>query len=178
MASRARDSPSPETSDARPPHPRGYSLSIRLFAGDSSGRVRWAGIGVPQATTGTLRERLVSLQEQIISLTTASNLMKILAIEKEIPGVTDDDCRTLLKAEARRAWALYEQGILREMYFRRDHPTAILVLECTSLEEAQSVLGTLPLVRSGLIDFDVIPLAPYPGFGRLFQQETTEDPST
>ncbi len=67
---------------------------------------------MPQETTGTLRERLVSFQEHIVPSTTATNLMKILAIEKVIPGVTDDDCRPLLKAEARQAWVLYEEGIL------------------------------------------------------------------
>jgi len=30
------------------------------------------------------------------------------------------------------------------------------------------LLATLPLVQARLIAFDIIPLAPYPGFGRLF----------
>jgi hypothetical protein len=30
-------------------------------------------------------------------------------------------------------------------------------------------LATLPLVSQGLIDFDLIPLRPYPGFARLFK---------
>jgi hypothetical protein len=32
-------------------------------------------------------------------------------------------------------------------------------------------LETLPLVKAGLITFDVIPLKAYPGFARLFNHE-------
>jgi hypothetical protein len=42
------------------------------------------------------------------------------------------------------------------------------VLECASLDEAQEILDTLPLVRDRLIEFELIPLVPYPGFERLF----------
>ena len=34
-----------------------------------------------------------------------------------------------------------------------------------------SILATLPLVQEGLITFELIPLAPYPGFARLFEQD-------
>jgi hypothetical protein len=43
-----------------------------------------------------------------------------------------------------------------------------LILECRDADEAHQVLSRLPLVRAGLIAFDVIPLIPYPGFSRLF----------
>jgi hypothetical protein len=32
-------------------------------------------------------------------------------------------------------------------------------------------LSELPLMRAGLIDFQVIPLVAYPGFARLFAQK-------
>lgn len=95
--------------------------------------------------------------------------MKIIAMEKEAPGTSAEQFSPFLKAEARRAWELYLSGTLREFYFRADRHEAVLVLECASLEEAQQVLGTLPLVQQGLISFELIPLAPYPGFGRLFE---------
>jgi hypothetical protein len=94
--------------------------------------------------------------------------MKILAIEREVPGVTADQFQPHLEAEAEMVWDLYQVGTLREFYFRRDQTTAVLVLEHASVEDAQQVLDTLPLVREGLIAFDVIPLRPYPGFARLF----------
>lgn len=94
--------------------------------------------------------------------------MRILAIEKEVPGVTDEQFQPHLKAEAFRAWELYQAGVIRELYFRADRPDAVLVLECASVEAASEALSTLPLVKAGLIAFDLIPLKPYPGFARLF----------
>ena len=42
------------------------------------------------------------------------------------------------------------------------------MMECDSVEEAKKALGTLPLVKAGLISFELTPLVPYPGFARLF----------
>ena len=94
--------------------------------------------------------------------------MKILAIEQEVPGHTDTDFAPHLQAEARHVWTLYQQGVIRELYFHRDAHVAVLVLECESAAEAARILDTLPLVMAGLISFQVIPLVPYDGFSRLF----------
>ncbi len=95
--------------------------------------------------------------------------MKILAIEKEMPGVTEDQFRPHLKAEAARVWKLVQAGQIRELYFRQDRSSAVLMLECEDAKEAGRILNSLPLVTLGLIDFDIIPLVPYPGFARLFE---------
>ena len=98
--------------------------------------------------------------------------MKILALEKEVSGVTEDQfTEEILEAEARKAWELYQSGILRECYFTADTHEAVLLLECEGTDEARRYLSELPLVRAGLIDFDVKPLKPYPGFARLFRDD-------
>jgi muconolactone delta-isomerase len=94
--------------------------------------------------------------------------MKMIAIEKELPGANKADFVPLLKREAARAWELYRAGIIRELYFRADRTEAVLVLECGTIDEANQALSSLPLVQNGLIAFEVIPLTPYPGFERLF----------
>jgi hypothetical protein len=94
--------------------------------------------------------------------------MKFLALEHETPGTMAEQFRPHLKAEAARAWELYQADVIRELYFRADEHSAVLVLECASMDEARVALGTLPLVQAGLITFEVIPLVPYPGFARLF----------
>ena len=94
--------------------------------------------------------------------------MKILALEKELPGAGPERFAPLLKDEARRVWELTQSGALREVYFRADRQSAVFVLECAGVEEAQGLLAGLPLVAAGLIEFDLIPLVPYPGFARLF----------
>jgi hypothetical protein len=96
--------------------------------------------------------------------------MKILALEQELPGATPEAFQQHAQAEARRAWELYQAGLIRELYFRVDQSTAVLVLECDSINEAAMVLAELPFVRAGLITFELIPLTAYPGFARLFQK--------
>jgi hypothetical protein len=95
--------------------------------------------------------------------------MRILAIEKDVPGVSDERFTpALLKAEATRAWELYQRGTFCELYFRQDREEAVLVLECKDLQEASRIIESLPLVKNHLITFELIPLRPYPGFARLF----------
>ena len=94
--------------------------------------------------------------------------MKILAIERDLPGIDTAAMLPLLQAEASRAYDLVQAGVFREIYFCADRPSAVLILECANVEEAEQVLATLPLVQAGFIAFDILPLAPYPGFARLF----------
>ena len=94
--------------------------------------------------------------------------MKLLALEKELPGAAAEAFQPLLKAEARRVWELQQSGALREIYFHADQHTAVLVLECPSVEEARRLLASLPLAAAKLIEFEIVPLAPYDGLARLF----------
>ena len=94
--------------------------------------------------------------------------MKILAIEHEEPSAGAGAFQPYLKPEAARLWELHQAGIVRELYFRQDRSEAVLVLECTSLEQAADALASLPLVAAKLISFELIPLRAYPGFSRLF----------
>lgn len=96
--------------------------------------------------------------------------MKILAIEKELPGATAEGFAPLLKAEAAHAWELYQAGVIRELYFHQEQHVAVLVLECPDLAAAREALAGLPLVQAGLIEFELLPLVPYTGFSRLFEK--------
>ncbi len=97
--------------------------------------------------------------------------MKFLALEREQNGLTAADFAPHLRAEAARAWELTRQGIFRELYFDDRHHTAVIMLECADAGAAQQVLNSLPLVAAGLITFELIPLAPYDGFARLFEPD-------
>ena len=94
--------------------------------------------------------------------------MKILAIEKEMPGVADSDYKPWLEPEARKAWELHQEGLIRELYFTDEH-CAVLVLEVRDKTHAREIIGQLPLVKQKLIDFDLLALTAYPGFARLFK---------
>jgi len=95
--------------------------------------------------------------------------VKILAIEKELPGAAPGSFKPHLKAEAGRVLELYNSGVIREFYFDEDRHRAVLILECANAVETRAVLASLPLVRERLIDFDIFPLSPYTGFERLFE---------
>jgi muconolactone delta-isomerase len=95
--------------------------------------------------------------------------LKILAVEKEVEGVTEDQYKPYLKNEAKRVWELVQSGTIREIYFTEDDHCAIIILECKNAEEAKSILNTLPLVNKKLISFEIKPLVPYDGFARLFE---------
>jgi hypothetical protein len=97
--------------------------------------------------------------------------LKILAIEHEGPGATAGQFQAHSHDEALATWRLYQANIIRELYFQADQTTAVLILECEDTAEAESVLATLPLVKAGLITFELMPLIPYPGFARLFAAE-------
>lgn len=96
--------------------------------------------------------------------------MKIIALETGLPDVSENAfTEELLRKEARKAWELYQSGIIREIYFRADKEAAVIILECKDANEAESIISSLPLVQQKLIKFEIIPLAPYPGFERLFK---------
>lgn len=97
--------------------------------------------------------------------------MKFIALEHETAGITAGDFQPYLKAEALHAWDLYRSGVIRELYFRPDQHTAVLILECPDIAAARQALDNMPLVAAGLISFEIIPLAPYTGFARLFEKE-------
>lgn len=96
-------------------------------------------------------------------------LMKILAIDKILPGFTQEKLKFYLKEEVIRAWELYKSGIVRELYFRTDRDGAVIIMECADLEEAKKILNDLPIVKAGLVDFELIPLGPFLPLEVLFE---------
>ncbi len=94
--------------------------------------------------------------------------MMFLALEREVEGADWDAARVVLKDEARRVWELQQSEVFREIWFTAKDHLAVLMLECGSEEEAKQALATLPLVKAGLVEFEVQALVPYDGFARLF----------
>jgi hypothetical protein len=95
--------------------------------------------------------------------------MKLLAIEKEITAVNWDEENEVLINEAYQVYHLFQEGIIREIYFN-ENENAIILLECSSKEEGYEVLSTLPLVKAGLISFNITELHPYTGFDRILMK--------
>jgi hypothetical protein len=96
--------------------------------------------------------------------------MKVLALGYDTAPADDPRFAEIRPAEAWHAWELYQAGVIREIYFRADRANGVLVLEVADLDEARAAVDSLPLVVAGLIDFELVPLRPYPGWARLFAQ--------
>ena len=96
--------------------------------------------------------------------------MKVLALGHDVVAQDDPRFAELRPVEARRVWELYQADILREVYFRADRPNGVLVFEVPDVATARAAVDSLPLVAAGLIDFELVPLRPYPGFARLFRE--------
>ena len=94
--------------------------------------------------------------------------MKFLALEKETANADWSGSETVLKKEAEHVLSLYYDGILREIYFDENR-CAVLMLECIDKQTALAVLEDFPLVRAGLITFELIELLPYTGIKRLIE---------
>jgi len=91
-----------------------------------------------------------------------------------VAGKNAADFAPHLHVEALMAWELMQADVIREMYFREDRHEAVLVLECESVQAAEDVLNTLPLVKEGVITFEMIGLRPYSGLARLFAHSESE----
>ena len=95
--------------------------------------------------------------------------MKLLAIENETSTVNWDEESEILINESYQVYHLFQEGIIRDIYFT-ENDNAVIILECASKVEAANVLSTLPLVKAGLITFEVMELRPYTGFDRIIQK--------
>jgi muconolactone delta-isomerase len=90
---------------------------------------------------------------------------------------SDAQFAALADAEASHARELYAAGFIRQIWHRADLPGACMVLEADTLDDARARLHTLPLVRAGMLDVSIVPLAPYAGFttaARPLQPAATE----
>ena len=97
--------------------------------------------------------------------------MKVLAVGRPRPGV---DARTEIARLARKElptlWALYRDGLVREIY-SPGGPGVILLLEADGPGPAKEALANLPLVAEGVVDFELLELRPFTGWQLLFTRD-------
>jgi hypothetical protein len=96
--------------------------------------------------------------------------MKILALEKELNIIDWTSQNELLKEESRIVYNFYQEGTIREIYLN-ESKNAIMILECESISKAEEFLLSLPLVKEGLVAFNLMELKPYTGFNRIIKNE-------
>ena len=97
--------------------------------------------------------------------------MKFLAMSKRVPGVPDAEVTKHGEAEALAVFRFMQDGTFDQIYYSADWKGAVLFVHAPSRQEAQKLLGTLPMVRAGCITFDLYGLAPFDHYARLFRDE-------
>ncbi len=98
--------------------------------------------------------------------------MKILAIPKAVSNTSANAFDSqLVDAEVAAVLRLYQADVIREIYTRANSRGVVFVLEGANPEEVRKVLNDLPAVQRGVLDIELIPLAPFQGFLRPAQTE-------
>ncbi len=92
--------------------------------------------------------------------------MQILAVvRRRTEAFSEEQFATLLEPEAEMLRTLYSEHIVRSAWSRADVLGACLMLECDSIEDAQTIFMRLPLAAAGMLEVQFIPLRGYRGFG-------------
>lgn len=100
--------------------------------------------------------------------------MKIIAIDRILPSASEEKIRDVVIQDALHTWVLYSNDVIRELYFRKDRPGVVLIMETPTVGDARMLLSSFPLVKAGVIEFDIIPVGHFVPFGTLFSQDMME----
>jgi hypothetical protein len=66
----------------------------------------------------------------------------------------------VMPQEVRDTVRLYLDGKIQQWYSRADGRGVIFIMNCSSVEEARTIMSALPLAKAGLASLDFTPLSP------------------
>lgn len=90
----------------------------------------------------------------------AASTTSVLALLKAKPGVTRERVMAIMPAEIRATVQLYLDGKIREWYSREDGRGGVFLLNARDIEEAKSIMESLPLAKEHLLDHEYVPVGP------------------
>jgi Muconolactone delta-isomerase len=93
------------------------------------------------------------------------NVQFVVLSRRRTEQFPDAEFASRLEPEFERARALYRDGFIRQIWARADMPGACMLVEAGSIEQARARLLTLPLYEAQMVEFSLVPLKPYAGFG-------------
>jgi len=91
-----------------------------------------------------------------------------LVITHEKPNVNWKEQEQLLKQEAKVLWDFQKKNIIRNIWLTKNTREAILIIESENFLRSKEIIDTFPLVKVGLITYDIVELVAYDGYERLF----------
>ena len=90
----------------------------------------------------------------------APKTTEVMVIVTAKQGVTRQQIMDVMPAEIRATVKLYLDGQIRQWYSRGDGRGVVLFLDVKTVDEAHTVMDTLPLAKENLIDHEYIPVGP------------------
>jgi hypothetical protein len=94
--------------------------------------------------------------------------MQVLVIARVVAGTPMEKVLPLVKPEAAKVWEYVAADLVRTVHYIADHSGAVLLFEAPSLEAVNEAVAQLPMVQVGVLECEVLPLAPYTGLEELF----------
>ena len=84
----------------------------------------------------------------------------VFALLKAKAGVKREQIMAIMPAEVRATVQLYLDGKIREWYSRDDGRGGVFLVNAKDVEDAKSIMETLPLAKEHLLDHEYIPVGP------------------
>jgi len=92
--------------------------------------------------------------------TSTSTTTGVFALLRAKPGITRERVMAVMPAEIRATVQLYLDGKIREWYSREDGRGGVFLLNTGDVEEAKSIMESLPLAKEDMLDHEYIPVGP------------------
>ena len=97
--------------------------------------------------------------------------MKIMALLTMTADAGRDAFGPLLVPEEQALWASYRQGALREWYFQPEPLAVTLIYEAADTAAVEAEIDSLPMVKAGLLDRQIVTLGPWAPLEVLFDPQ-------
>ena len=94
--------------------------------------------------------------------------MKVMAIASPKVALNPEMLKPHMPAEVPHTLQLYLDGVVEQFWFR-EQKGPIFLMNVETVEQAQAVLNTLPLVKADLMTYELMPIGPLAPLGRLIQ---------
>ncbi len=97
--------------------------------------------------------------------------MQFLAIMKANPNAPPEKFKSLQHAETIEAWDMAKADIMRTLWFIAGDQSplgTIALLECADRSEAENQCQKFPFVRNGVVNLEILHLAPCTSYEILF----------
>ena len=85
---------------------------------------------------------------------------EVMVIQTVKQGVTRQQVMNVMPAEIRATVKLYLDGKIRQWYSRGDGRGVVVFLDVKTVEEAHTIIDTMPLSKENLMDHEYTPVGP------------------